>query len=103
MPVQLTVPAITKAMKAVAMEGRRDLADAGCPGLRLRLTPNGVATWVLACRDREGRMRRFPLGSWPAKGISEARNAARVLHVQVKQGGVDPIAERRRERAMGDA
>ena len=48
-------------------------------------------------------MRRFPLGSWPAMGISEARSAARILHIQVKQEGVDPIAERRRERAMGDA
>ena len=103
MPVQLTVPAITKAMKAVVLNGRRDLADAGCPGLQLQLTPNGVASWVLACRDREGRMRRFPLGSWPAMGISEARSAARMLHVQVRQDGVDPIAERRRERAMGDA
>jgi integrase len=36
-------------------------------------------------------------------GISEARNAARALHVQVKQHGADPIAQRRRERAVGEA
>ena len=85
MSVQLTVPAINKAMKAVATEGRRDLSDAGCSGLRLRLTPSGAASWVLACRDREGRMRRFPIGSWPAMGISEARTAARGLHVKVSR------------------
>ena len=81
MPVQLTVPAINKAMKAVADGTRRDLSDAGCPGLRLRLTPGGAASWVLACRDREGRMRRFPLGAWPAVGLKDAREAARALHV----------------------
>jgi integrase len=101
MPVRLTETAITKAMKGAAADGRRDLADAGCPGLRLRLTPSGGASWVLACRDREGRMRRFPLGAWPALGISEARTAARGLHVKVKQEGADPVAERRLALASG--
>jgi hypothetical protein len=62
MPVRMTETAISKAMREVANGTRRDLADSGCPGLRLRLTPGGTATWVLACRDRHGRMRRFPLG-----------------------------------------
>jgi integrase len=48
-------------------------------------------------------MRRFPLGSYPGKGISEARGEARALHTRVKQDGADPVAERRRERAMGAA
>jgi hypothetical protein len=103
MPVRMTDTAINKAMKAVAEGTRRDLADAGCPGLRLRLTPAGTATWVLACRDRQGRMRRFPIGSYPAKGVSEARIAARALHTRVKHDGADPVAERRRERAIGEA
>ena len=70
MPVRLTETAINKAIREVSRGTRRDLADAGCSGLRLRLTPAGAATWVLACRDRQGRMRRFPLGSYPSKGIS---------------------------------
>ncbi len=103
MPVRLTETAINKAMREVSDGARRDLADAGCPGLRLRLTPAGAATWVLACRDRQGRMRRFPIGSYPSKGISEARSEARTLHTRVKQDGADPVADRRRERAMGAA
>jgi integrase len=90
-------------MKAAAAGTRRDLADAGCPGLRLRLTPAGTATWVLACRDRQGRMRRFPIGSYPAKGISEARSDVRALHTRVKHEGADPVAERRHERAIAQA
>lgn len=61
MPVRLTETAISKAIRDVSSAGaRRDLADAGCPGLRLRLTPAGGKSWFLACRDRLGRMRRFP-------------------------------------------
>ncbi len=103
MPVRMTETAINKAIREAASGTRRDLADAGCPGLRLRLTPGGAATWVLACRDRHGRMRRFPLGSYPALGISEARNEARSLHTRVKHDGADPIAERRHDRAVGAA
>lgn len=104
MPVRLTDAAIAKAAKDAAAAGaRRDLADAACPGLRLRLTPAGGKGWVLACRDRESRMRRFPLGAYPAMGVSEARTAARTLHGQVKHEGADPVAERRKERAAGQA
>lgn len=103
MSVRLTETAISKAIREAAQTGRRDLADAGCRGLRLRVTPAGSATWVLACRDRLGRMRRFPLGSYFQKGIREAREEARALHAKVKQEGADPVAERRRERAIGKA
>ena len=48
-------------------------------------------------------MRRFPIGSYPAKGVSEARSDARALHTRVKHDGADPIAQRRRERAIGEA
>jgi integrase len=48
-------------------------------------------------------MRRFPLGRYPALGLSEARSAARLLHTRVKHYGEDPVAERRRERALGEA
>ena len=103
MPIALTETGIRKAIRESAVTGRRDLADANCRGLRLRLTPAGSTTWVLACRDRFGRMRRFRLGSFPEVGISEARAAARTLHVRVKQDGVDPVADRRRQRAEGNS
>lgn len=101
MPTRLTETAIRAAIAAAAASGaRRDLSDAGLPGLRLRVTPAGSASWVLACRDQAGAMRRFPLGRWPEMGLSEARDKARSTHTKVREGA-DPIAERRRIRAAG--
>jgi integrase len=101
MAVRLTETAIRRAIREASTTGRRDLSDVVAPGLRLRLTPTGRASWVLACRDGHGRMRRFPVGAWPTIGIGEARDKARALRVRVREEGADPIAERRRLRAMG--
>ncbi len=103
MPVTLTDTAIAKAVQSAAGEGRLELADASCPGLRIRISGKGSRVWVLACRDRVGRMRRFTLGAHPEMGLSAARSAARALHVEVKLRGADPIAERRQERARAAA
>ena len=98
MPTTLTDTAIAKTARELkAGRVRRDMTDAGLPGLRLRLTARGSATWVLACRDRAGRMRRFRLGAYPAIGISAARDAARTMREDVRKGA-DPIADARRER-----
>ena len=45
-------------------------------------------------------MRRFPLGGWPAIGLSDARDKAGSMREKVK-GGADPIAEARKLRAIG--
>ncbi len=103
MPARLNEAAIAAAVRKVTDSGKRaDVADGGCPGLRLRITPNGAKSWVLACRDRLGRMRRFPLGKFPLLGVGEARDLARSMRVKVADGD-DPIADRRRDRAMGVA
>lgn len=66
MAVKMTDTAITAATRKAAETGKRlDLSDAILPGLRLRLTPAGGRSWVLACRDPLGSMRRFPLGEYP--------------------------------------
>jgi integrase len=101
--VQLTETAISKAIRdAAKAKVRIELADKGCPGLRLRVTPAGAKSWVLGCRDPEGRARRFPVGEHPDIGISEARDKARALRQAVKDGA-DPIADNRRTRAIGEA
>ncbi len=101
MAVRLTETAINKAAREAQASGqRRDLADATQEGLRLRLTAGGAASWVLACRDPQGRMRRFPLGGWPAVSISAARDKARSMRVKVREGA-DPVAEARKLRAIG--
>lgn len=100
MPIRLTETAINRAMREAAEAGgRRDLADAGQDGLRLRITPKGGASWVLACRDPQGAMRRFPLGGWPAVAVSDARLKARTMREKVR-GGADPIADAKRLRAI---
>lgn len=104
MPVKLTESAISKATRDSAAAGVRvELADAGCTGLRLRIAPSGHRNWVLTCRDRHGRMRRFPVGDYTDKGIAEARAEARALRVKVREEGVDPILEKKRDRAIGAA
>ena len=101
MSVRLTERAIQAAAAKVTATGiRLDLSDATLPGLRLRLTAAGGRTWVLACRDNLSAMRRFPLGNYPGMGIADAREAARAMRAEVKKGA-DPVAERRRQRAIG--
>ena len=103
MSVSLTESAINKAVRQSAETKKRiELTDAGQPGLRLRITPAGARSWVLGCRDQHGRSRRFPLGDFPALGIRDAREAARATRNQVK-AGADPVADRRRSRALAEA
>jgi integrase len=100
MSVRMTETAIQAAGKKVAALGRMDLSDAVLPGLRLRLTAAGSRTWVLACRDPLGRMRRFTLGDYPTMGIADAREAARGMRAEVRKGA-DPVADSKRQRAIG--
>lgn len=101
MAVRLNEAAITAAgKKALETKARVEIADAGCPGLRLRVTVSGAKSWVLACRDRLGAMRRFGVGKFPAMGVSDARDEARAIRARVADGA-DPTADRRRDRAMG--
>lgn len=100
MRVAITDTAINRAKREAASDGvRREVADTVEPGLRLRVSPAGLAAWVLGCRDRSGKARRFPLGNWPAVGLREAGEAARALRQKVRIDGADPVAERRQERA----
>jgi integrase len=100
MPKRLTEPTIqSEIAKAKSGGVRREVADAALEGLRLRISSNGRATWALACRDQQGRMRRFGLGHYPGVGLSLARDRARKLRVEVRENGRDPVAEARSRRA----
>ena len=80
MAVALTEPAVRAALKrAEAGKVRIEVVDATGSGLRLRVTPDRVGSWVLACRDSLGAMRRFTLGSWSDMGIGDARKAAQAV------------------------
>jgi integrase len=104
MKVNFTETAISSAVaKAKQTKARVELADKTLPGLRLRVTPAGMRSWVLGMRDREGKARRFPLGEFPALGIAEARERARQMRQGVRYDKADPIADRRREHAVAAA
>ena len=103
MAIALTEPAVRAALKrAEADKVRVEVVDATTSGLRLRVTPAGVGSWVLACRDSLGAMRRFKLGSWPDMGIGEARKATKAMRVDVRRGA-DPIAAKRTARVQAQA
>jgi integrase len=99
MITRLTETAISAAVRKSADEGKRiELTDATLRGLRLRLTPTGRRTWVLGMRDTAGASKRFTLGEHPTMGISEARDAARLMRAKVKGGG-DPIQDSQQRRS----
>jgi integrase len=78
--------------------GRTEVRDARVAGLILRVTPNGVATWSVRARTREGKQTRPTLGMWPAMSIAVARKAS-LAAIATVQGGADPVAEKRKLRA----
>jgi integrase len=74
--------------------GRLEVLDARTPGLMLRVTPTGAATWCVRARTRDGRQTRPKLGNWPALGIAAARKAA-LGALAALQGGDDPVGAKR--------
>lgn len=71
-------------------------AVGGVAGLLIQVTESGAKSWVL--RTLVGNRRRsFGLGSFPEVSLKEAREKAREMREQVRQG-IDPAAERRARR-----
>lgn len=75
---------------------RYEVADGGRNGLVLRVTPNGVKTWVLRYRI-DGRPRRFTIGTYPTKSLEGARRDAGEKRGLV-EGNVDPGEVKRTNR-----
>lgn len=79
-------------------EGRLELRDRKVPGLVLRMTASGSASWSVRVLARDGKHTRPSLGTWPHVGISEARKLAMAAIAAIQAGG-DPIAEKQAARA----
>jgi integrase len=77
---------------------RLEVWDARVPGLVLRMTPAGAASWSVRARTTDGKRTRPTLGTWPVIGIAEARKRARAVLADV-QRGADPVSEKRAARA----
>ena len=73
-----------------------ELVDGAVPGLRVRMTPNGVMTWSLNIRDAKGVRRRFDIGR--DLGLADAREEAEEIRRQIRSGA-DPAAEKKASRA----
>ena len=67
-----------------------ELVDGAVPGLRVRLTPNGVMTWSLNVRIN-GTRRRIGVGE--GLGLAEARRRAEEARSRIARGD-DPSADR---------
>lgn len=95
MTIAITDTAVRRAAIEAKKTGKRvELIDHQERGLRLRVSPSGNATWLLAMRDPANRMRRFTLGNFRDFGLADARERARRLRLSVRDGA-DPTAERR--------
>lgn len=71
-------------------------ADAG--GLYLLVKPNGSKLWHFKYRFG-GKERKMPLGAFPEVGLGEARRMRDRARLKVADG-VDPMRERKREKAQ---
>src|SRR5919202_1174801 len=67
-------------------------------GLMLVIGPDGSRKWVLRVQ-RDGRRRDFGLGPVHDVSLAEAREEADKLRKMIR-AGLDPVAERRRTRAL---
>lgn len=72
------------------------LRDGG--GLNLRIITTGAKNWVLEYKRPDGRRSCAGLGSFPAIGLAQAREAAAEFLAQI-DGGVDVVLEAKKARA----
>lgn len=82
---------------------RVEVWDQHTRNLCLRITSNGVASWTVRARLKDGtKQSRIRLGSWPAMTVKQARVAALGALSAVQAGG-DPVGERRAQEAAQTA
>ena len=86
---------------AKATASRREIPDAGCPGLYLTIQPTGAKGWAFRYRW-QGKSSRLVLGPFPALGLADARRAASEARDKLDVGQ-DPAAEKRAARAPAPA
>ena len=87
------------ARSAKALKPGQHIIVDGCPGLRL-VAAEATRSWIYRYKSPEdGRMRQIKIGSWPAMPLLDA--AARWQELRgLRESGMDPAIERRRERVQ---
>jgi len=97
MKIKLTDSAVKTI--AAPREGRIEIFDTLLSGFSLRVTANGVRTYVVSYRvkgDRSYRKRRFTIGTTDVCTLADARTKARDTILESKTG-VDPHERRQAE------
>ncbi|MFP6559455.1 tyrosine-type recombinase/integrase [Paraburkholderia sp. B3] len=84
------------ALGVVRLTGPGYYCDGG--GLYLQVSPSGARSWVYRFRH-EGRLREMGLGGLRRVSLADARERAQGCRRQLGNG-LDPVEERRRERAQ---
>jgi hypothetical protein len=66
--------------------------DSACPGLRIRITPNGIKSFAYAYRDKAaGKVVLLTIGRYPDVPLAKAREIANDARKIVVNGGT-PLA-----------
>ncbi len=80
---------------------RYEVSDVDMPALRLRITPNGIKTFILRYRNAAGAMKVFTIGRFGELTPEQAREIAGRKLAEVKLGQ-DPAAEKQAVRAEAE-
>ena len=98
----MTEPGIARMARA-PIGKRIERFDSGANGLCLRITDTGTKTWCISYHfpDEDGASKhhRFTIGPWPAIGVAEARDQARLVKSQAR-ARIDPKAAREEARTI---
>jgi hypothetical protein len=104
MPRRAAIPLVPKQVAAYAPRAYKyDISDAVCPGLNLRVSPNGSKAWRYFYRDAAGTLRRMTLGHWPAMTLKDAREEGFEKRRALECDGVEPLEAKRTGRADAQA
>ena len=77
------------------------IGDASCPGLCVRITPNGIKTFAFAYRNKIAhKVEWLTLGRYPDLPLVEARQLANDARKVVAQGGAPQAIKRQRVEAQ---
>ena len=98
---RITTDASVKAVKPI--DGKQtEYPDDKAIGLALRVSATGKKSWTLRYRTRTGEQRRISLGTYPAVGLSVARDKRHAILAEVA-AGTDPAKAQQAEKVAAKA
>src|SRR5918995_6316580 len=104
MPVLNLTAQFIKGLKAPA-KGRIEYWDTSMPGLCLRVTASGAASWSFRYRPRESgkQYERITFGGAGSLSLADARDRAARVRAEVVDGGNPQLTRRQKREAVKNA